>query len=83
MAVSRSTIGFFGTGLSDRAKREQDIRRKMLARVDVLGNYFKAFPGAAPGGTGRTGLEPGDLTGFLKQQENQSEYMRLLKALRS
>lgn len=78
---SRSTIGFMGTGPSRSQIRQQDMRRSALNRLNVLGNEFTQNPGAAPGGTGRTGILPGDATGYSRLLERQQEFLGLQNQL--
>jgi len=78
---SRSTLGFMGTGPSRDEIVSQDRRRTALGRLNMLGNEFTQNPGAAPGGTGRTGLLPGDATGYSQLLERQQEFLGLQNQL--
>lgn len=38
--------------------------------------YFRLYPGAAPGGTGETGLAPNDADGYYSLQDMQRRYLQ-------
>lgn len=54
---------------------------QQMDRFNQLQNEFSANPGAAPGGTGSTGLLPNDLSGYQDLLKRRTEYMSLLKGL--
>lgn len=63
---------------SDYSAQVQDPNNpaNVRRRLDQFGGYMQAHPGAAPGGTGDTGLTPGDATGWSGIQNKQIQYLR-------
>lgn len=50
-------------------------RKNRIQGVQDFENYMTQYPGAAPGGTGATGLSPTDATGWSKLLEKQQQYL--------
>ncbi len=58
-----------------------DPQTQALKRLqEIMGNW-QQYPGAAPGGTGPTGLAPGDATGWSNLMNQQTEAANLVNEL--
>lgn len=51
----------------------QDPQTQALRRLKEITDYWQQYPGAAPGGTGATGLMPGDAKGWSDLLNQQTE----------
>lgn len=51
------------------------------ARIQQIEDYWRQFPGAAPGGTGSTGLLSNDAQGYSRLLNEQTEHANLLREL--
>lgn len=67
---------------------EEDIKSKYgsdakaKARLKWIEDYYRMYPGAAPGGSGSTGLAPGDELGWRNLLAMQQEYVQLKNFLK-
>jgi hypothetical protein len=66
--------GFSGQGVEGSEQDLMDRERRRRERIGAFESYMGENPGAAPGGTGKTGLSPTDAKGWSDLLERRAQY---------